>query len=121
MLPQAPIDVPELPPPSAFLNYPRQGPPVGAYLGPNIMGEYLTVVSRDIECSCPKTYANYEGPEEDCPQHGRYPGPVRVGLAYGVYTIDGQPTDTEGLPPEVRAMQIQAQWRALKNPATHGR
>lgn len=116
MLPQAPIDVPELPPPSAFLNYPRQGPPVGAYLGPNTMGEYLTVVSNE------EAAPDWRGPIKT--KEGELfvaPYRRRVGLAYGVYTIDGQPTDTEGLPPEVRAMQIQAQWRALKNPATHGR
>lgn len=95
-----PIDVDQLPPASTFLNYPRAGLPVGSYVGPTTMGEYLTVVSNEtpgLEVARPE-------PTQRC-----------VGLAYGCYLVNGQPTDSDGLPPEVHVLWIQRQWQAAKN------
>jgi hypothetical protein len=100
-MPQAPIDVETLPPASTFLTYPRQGPPVGKYMGPNTNGEYLTVVSNEAEAGSP-------APGQ--------PARHRVGLAYGCYTIDGKPTDPAGLPPDVALSKLQRDWAAMKTP-----
>ena len=56
----------EYPPAVQFLNYPHTGPEVGTVLGPNQMGEYLTVVSK-------KRVIHKPG--------------ARVGLAYGIVQI----------------------------------
>jgi hypothetical protein len=52
--------LPSWPPAVRWLNYPSIGPDVGTVLGPNQMGEYLTVVEHDG---------------------------ARVGLAYGVIQL----------------------------------
>lgn len=88
---QEPVDVAKLPEPTTYLNYPN-GPAIGAYLGPNDLGEYLTVVSND-----PREWS-----------HAGLPG-RRVGLRHGLYTIDGQATDPNGLPPEVLMASIRKQ------------
>lgn len=95
---QAPIDVEQLPPASTFLNYPRQGPPVGKYLGPNTSGEYFTVVSNEAGKEHMRGVSH------------------RIGLAYGCYTINGEPTDPEGLPPDVALSKLRRDWSAMKQP-----
>lgn len=90
-----PIAVDQLPPASTFLNYPRQGPDIGKYLGPNLDGEYFTVVSRDPG----------QGPS----------GTTRVGLAYGCYMINGESTDPDGFPAPVAAAKLQSEWQALRS------
>lgn len=72
------IDVHTLPDATTFLNYPGLGPDIGSYLGPNDLGEYLTVVDN---------YVASDG--------------ARVGLAFGVYTVNGEPVGTTPIPPEV--------------------
>lgn len=103
-----PIDVEQLPEASTFLNYPRQGPPVGSYVGPNANGEYLTVVER-IE----RAERIHRDPMDDAPG-------IRVGLAFGVYLVNGEPTDPDGLPADVALAwyqeKIQTDWSALKIP-----
>lgn len=91
-----PIDVETLPPASFYLNYPRSGPPVGTYLGPNAMGEYFTVVTTDVG-------------------HAAGFG-ARVGLAVGCYTINGDPTDPDALPPAVALAKLQRDFSARKSP-----
>lgn len=93
------INVATLPEATMFLNYPSQGPAIGSYLGPNDLGEYLTVVSREAQCTCGDTKATYEGPQRDCPEHGE--ATVRIGLRHGVYTIDGEAAGPTPIPPEV--------------------
>lgn len=105
-----PIEVEQLPPASSYLNYPRQGPPVGAYLGPNAVGEYVTVVSRE------QIEANWsEGPNVFIAPLG-----YRVGVAFGIYSVGGEPTDPDGFPPEVQyevwQAQVRSDWQALKTP-----
>lgn len=70
-----PRDVEALPPATTYLNYPNQGPPLGSHLGPNSLGEYLTVV------------------ELVKAQTG-----MRAGLAYGIVTVNGKSLDPDGLP-----------------------
>lgn len=96
-----PIEVDQLPPASSYLNYAKIGPPVGSYLGPNTMGEYVTVVS------------NKRVPYGETIRH-------RVGVAFGIYTVGGEATDPDGLPPEVayeaELAKIRSDWQALKTP-----
>jgi hypothetical protein len=67
--------VDQLPPPSTWLNYAGdQSAMTGRILGPNTLGEVLTVVSCAYD-----------------PQTDR----SRVGLAFGVYIV---PVDVPGLP-----------------------
>jgi hypothetical protein len=109
---QAPIDVAKLPPASSYMNYPHQGPPVGKYLGPNTMGEYFTVVSREVDDGMTELIAN--GTVQALIQEGPYR--VRVGLAVGCYLINGVPTDPDGLPAQVAVAKMQRDWQALKTP-----
>lgn len=99
-----PIDVEQLPPATTWLNYPGDCENLlGRYLGPNAMGEHLTVVVA--EC-------NDASGEFDLK-----PKPMtRVGLAYGCYTVNGEPTDPDGLPPGVALSKLQADWQSLKTP-----
>lgn len=99
-----PIEVEQLPQASTFLNYPHTGPAVGKYLGPKTMGEYFTVVSSE-----PEPILDADGNE--CDRR------VRVGLAYGCYSIGGQPTDPDGFPAPVAAALIRRDWGALKVPS----
>jgi hypothetical protein len=100
-----PIDVTELPEATNYLNFCKLGPPVGKYLGPNTMGEYVTVVSNE-----PVPYG-------DETRH-------RIGVAFGIYTIGRQPTDPEGFPAEVALAILRAdqeQWRPrLRDTGTPG-
>lgn len=64
--------LPDWPPAVQWLNYPHTGPEVGTALGPNEMGEYLTVVSSEGEAGDPLS--------------GRL-ARIRVGLAYGIVKI----------------------------------
>jgi hypothetical protein len=88
---QTVIEATTLPEASEHLNYPKSGPAVGTILGPNTGGEYLTVVSNE----------EYTEPD------GLMITSRRVGLAYGMYRINGECTDPEGFPPE-KAREWQA-------------
>lgn len=66
--------VDKLPPPSTWLNYGGPGPAIGSVVGPNTLGEYLTVVYSERDPAASRT---------------------RVGLAFGVYII---PVDVPSLP-----------------------
>lgn len=95
---QTPIDVTELPRATVHLNYPKAGPAVGSYLGPNDLGEYLTVVSSE-----PIVWSTImDAAPPHLPQR-------RVGLRHGLYTIGGQAIDPKGLPPEVLMASIRKQ------------
>ena len=102
---RGPIDVAQLPPASAYLNYPGPtGVPVGTYLGPTAMGEWVTVVSNE------RAERNADD-DPARPTIGR-----RVGVAYGCYTVNGEATDPRGLPQEVALAKMQADFRALLPP-----
>lgn len=99
-----PIDVAELLPATTWLNFrgdKRRAVLVGQYMGQNTLGEYLTVVSADWDGN-----AGF--------------GHTRVGLAYGIYTIAGEPTDEAGFPADVavaeRRRLIARDWFALHTP-----
>ncbi len=89
---QAPIEVAQLPEATNYLNFPHTGPPVGAYIGGG--DRWFTVVSNE--------------PRGD--------GKRRIGLARGIYMIDGAPTDSRGWPAEIAYAKMQADWAALKTP-----
>jgi hypothetical protein len=85
-----------LPPATTFLNYPKQGPSLGAHLGPNLLGEYLTVV---------ELVKTNQG--------------MRVGLAYGIIMVNGESLDPAGLPFEAQQALNRAalaQLQAFKTP-----
>lgn len=91
-----PRDVEALPPATTFLNYPRAGLPLGKHVGPNALGEYLTVV--DVIKTATGT---------------------RNGLAYGIITVNGETLDPDGLPFEAQQALNQAalaQLQAFRTP-----
>lgn len=74
--------VDELPQPSAFLNYAGdQRGSIGQVMGPNTLGELLTVVSCEYDETAQRS---------------------RVGLAFGVYV---RPFDLHGLPVSTERVQ----------------
>lgn len=100
---QLPVEVAELPEATYFLNYPKVGPPVGKYLGPNAMGEYMTVVDRAVLYDIDKA-------NETTERRG-----VRVGVAWGIYSVGGAATDPDGYPPEIEYAMAEDRWRREQN------
>lgn len=97
-----PRDGEALPPATTWLMYGGdQRRMVGKHLGPNALGEYLTVVEAEWNGN-----AGF--------------GTTRVGLAYGIYTVGGVSLDPDGLPVEAQQALNRAALASLQPFRTPG-